>query len=291
MDIYIAQYNAISRYSLHNGIIIEEKNVPEPEYETVLDPRSMRRLSKILKMGIFTSLLAIRNIKVDGIICATSLGCTYDTYAFLNNLIERKENLLTPTPFIQSTHNTLAGTLGIVTGNHGYNMTWSNRNFSFFDALEDAISRIMLRKGSAFLVTAADEMPEEIASIIQMMPFSTTANLNGEGASAFVLSNIYSPNSHQILSTEILPITKLDDYLSQLSSSTHIINTHPTYKCHPSSLHHNIIHTTRSMIDDAFGLSIACQYADFLKQKSDDHIEIVCLSGDKDNVSVIKLKK
>ena len=52
MDIYIAQYNAISRYSLHNGEIIEENITAEPEYETVLDPRSMRRLSKILKMGL-----------------------------------------------------------------------------------------------------------------------------------------------------------------------------------------------------------------------------------------------
>lgn len=291
MDIYIAQYNAISRYSLHNGEIIEENITAEPEYETVLDPRSMRRLSKILKMGLYTSLLAIRNIKIDGIICATSLGCTYDTYAFLNNLVERKENLLTPTPFIQSTHNTLAGTLGIITGNHGYNMTWSNRIFSFFDALEDAISRIMLKKGNTFLVTAADEMPENIASIIQMMPFSTTANLKGEGSSSFVLSNTYSPGSLQILSTEIMPISMLDNHLSQLSSSTHIINTHPTYKCSSAPNHHDLIHTTRSMIDDAFGLCIACQYADFLKQDTDIPIEIVCLSGDNENASVIQLKK
>jgi hypothetical protein len=48
MDIYIAQYNAISRYSLQQCKLLKKKYC-EPEYETVLDPRSMRRLSKILK--------------------------------------------------------------------------------------------------------------------------------------------------------------------------------------------------------------------------------------------------
>lgn len=83
---------------------------------------------------------------------------------------DRDEQLLTPTAFIQSTHNTLSGTLGIMLQNHSYNITWSNREFSFYDALEDAIIRVNKCTDDHILLTAADEMPRQVAEIIDSIP-------------------------------------------------------------------------------------------------------------------------
>ncbi len=42
------------------------------------------------------------------IITGTALGCLEDTVTFLTRMIELNEELLPPTAFIQSTHNTVA---------------------------------------------------------------------------------------------------------------------------------------------------------------------------------------
>ena len=71
-------------------------------------------MSNIIKMGISTSLKAldIAEIQMPGaIIIGTGIGCIYDTAKFLNQLIENEEDLLNPTSFIQSTHNSVAGQL------------------------------------------------------------------------------------------------------------------------------------------------------------------------------------
>jgi 3-oxoacyl-[acyl-carrier-protein] synthase II len=132
LTIYIKSFHSISSLKDNTVFTASEDNlrshvVIEPDYEELLDVRSMRRLSKVLKMGVYSSLRCLQSVNsddVDGIITGTGLGCTADTLAFLENMISRDEHLLTPTAFIQSTHNTLSGTLGIMLKNHGYNMTW-----------------------------------------------------------------------------------------------------------------------------------------------------------------------
>ena len=69
----------------------------------------------------------------------TGLGCLEDTEKFLSSIYTNEEKLLNPTPFIQSTHNTVAGAIALAIKCHGYNATYTHRGFSFESALEDAL--------------------------------------------------------------------------------------------------------------------------------------------------------
>lgn len=293
MKTFINHFKSISRFTFQEGKIIENPGITEPEYETILDPRTMRRMSKILKMGLYTSMSVLENNSgtIDGIICGTALGCTSDTYSFLKNMIERNEQLLTPTPFIQSTHNTLAGTLGILLKNHGYNITWSNRNFSFFDAFEDSILQLERGNGSSFLLTTADEMPDIVNEIINHIKLEIPVKLQGEGSVSFTLSSSICPTSIEVIDYKVISTEHIDDYLKDLNEEAHIINTHPTFRLKPAANHHNILTLARSMIDDAFGLEAGCHMTEYLDGKFGRRPLILCLSGDCYQASVITIKK
>src|SRR5690606_732774 len=66
----------------------------EPEYENWLDPRQLRRMSRLMKMGIISGLMALRDAEVEvpnGIITGTGYGCLEDTGSFLTRMIENRE--------------------------------------------------------------------------------------------------------------------------------------------------------------------------------------------------------
>ena len=85
------------------------------------------------------------------------MGCVTDTERFLRQLVEQGEEFLSPTHFIHSTHNTLAGLVAIHTKSHGYNTTFSQGDASYDHALRDAY--LLLSQGHAdnALVGAHDE--------------------------------------------------------------------------------------------------------------------------------------
>ena len=50
----------------------------------------------------------------DAIITGTGLGCLEDTEKFLTAMVTNKEEFLTPTSFIQSTHNTVSAQIALL---------------------------------------------------------------------------------------------------------------------------------------------------------------------------------
>lgn len=50
---------------------------------------------------------------VDAIITGTGLGCIEDSEKFLKSILDNKEEFLTPTSFIQSTHNTVGAQIAL----------------------------------------------------------------------------------------------------------------------------------------------------------------------------------
>ena len=122
----------------------------EPQYNEFIDPMVSRRMSRIIKMGVSTALKCLNNSgieKPDAIISGTGLGCIEDTEKFLGSVYSGEEKLLNPTPFIQSTHNTIAATIAIILKCNSYNNTYSHRGFSFELALFDSL--MLLQEGSA----------------------------------------------------------------------------------------------------------------------------------------------
>lgn len=159
-----------------------------PDYSPFIPAMDRRRMSTVLKMAIACSIDCLQQAGLsnpDGIIVGTSMGCCIHTKNFLDKIIDSDGGALSPTSFIVSTHNTIAGQISLLIKNHGYNITHTQGTLSFEQSLIDG----MLGIGDDYnnlLIGGADEMEEEI--------FNYEARLNNNeiitscGASFFVLS-------------------------------------------------------------------------------------------------------
>lgn len=162
----------------------------EPDYKRIITNATLRRrMSRIVKMGVACGLECISDMpseKIHGIITATGLGCLADTEKFLNTLIENKERMLNPTPFIQSTFNTIGAQIALFRQIHAYNMTYVHRGLSFESALLDAVLKIW-EGAENILVGAMDEITESSYIIQQRLGLLKEIQA-GEGAQFFLLS-------------------------------------------------------------------------------------------------------
>lgn len=176
----------------------------EPDYTKYVDAKLIRRMSRIIKMGVAAASEALQQAEIkepDAIITGTAYGCLADTEQFLSRMVEFKETLLSPTAFIQSTHNTVAAQIALMLQCHSYNNTYVHRGASFESALTDA--RSLLEEGDAkyVLVGAADEIIDKSHAILKRFGLYKTSGDNlsligsgtkgtmvGEGAAFFVLS-------------------------------------------------------------------------------------------------------
>jgi len=166
----------------------ERMNCIEPDYNGWIDARLIRRMSKVIRMGVASSLLALKEAgieKPDAIITGTAFGCLEDTGIFLNKLISNNEQALNPTPFIQSTHNTIGSQVALILQCLGYNQTYSQRAFSFENALLDAL---MISQEQNVLLGGIDELTDYSFDIQKRFPLKKEITL-GEGAAFFLLSN------------------------------------------------------------------------------------------------------
>lgn len=123
-------------------------------------PMEARRMGKLLKASILTSLRALKEAGLDcpdAIIAATANGMLEFTEKFLEDIDANNEGLLKPTLFMQSTHNTLSSAIAIRTNCHGYNITYSQGEQSFKWAMRDAERLIRTGKAKSVLVGYHDE--------------------------------------------------------------------------------------------------------------------------------------
>jgi 3-oxoacyl-(acyl-carrier-protein) synthase len=77
----------------------------EPDYKEFIDPKQIRRMSRIIRMGVAAAMECLQEagVKVpDAIVTGTAYGCLEDTNSFLSKMVEFNEELLTPTAFIHS---------------------------------------------------------------------------------------------------------------------------------------------------------------------------------------------
>ncbi|HYI78750.1 MAG TPA: beta-ketoacyl synthase N-terminal-like domain-containing protein [Chryseolinea sp.] len=182
----------------------------EPDYSKYIDPKHLRRMSRIIKMGVAAGAMALKEAGVsvpNGIITGTAYGCLEDTGIFLNKMIDNKEYALNPTPFIQSTHNTIGSQIALLLQCQGYNQTYTQGAFSFESALLDAILELADSPAQSLLVGGVDEITATSHALQKRFGvFRNTENnldlfkpaldgtVNGEGAAYFVLSGEKGPN-------------------------------------------------------------------------------------------------
>lgn len=142
----------------------------DPSFKDYIPPIEARRMGKILKRAIVTSKEVLRTAgwdTVDAIITGTGYGCIENTEFFLETLSKEGEQLLKPTYFMQSTHNTIGSLVAIQTKNYGYNATYAHKGVSFDSALLDAWLQFRLDKIDTAIVGAHDEMTETFYHILK----------------------------------------------------------------------------------------------------------------------------
>src|SRR5688572_16015826 len=132
-------------------------SVIEPSYDEIPE-KILRRMGKAVRLGVGAAMPLIQGSgNPDGIIIGTANGGMEDCIKFLNQIIEYKEGMLTPTNFVQSTANAVAGQVGMLLKNNGYNITHVHRGHSFENAIFDAAMLLGQQPDSRFLLGAVDE--------------------------------------------------------------------------------------------------------------------------------------
>ena len=184
----------------------------EPDYNEWIDIRQQRRMSRIVKMGVAAAVKAFKESNVempDAIITGTGLGCLEDTASFLHKL-SITEEALNPTPFIQSTHNTIGSQVAMLLNCQNHNSTFSHRAFSFESALLDSILLLEEKPDAKILVGSADEIineshevqkrlnlfRSELHSSLNLFSREAEGTIHGEGAIYFSLSNAQQESSY-----------------------------------------------------------------------------------------------
>lgn len=183
-----------------------------PDFKAFIPAAQLRRLSRMLRVGLTTSIICLRNAGIkspDGIITATGYGFLEDTEKFLREIIERSERQLTPTFFMQGTYNALAGMVGLSLQCTGYNNTYVSKGFALGSALDDAIAQINNDPELNMLVGAYDEaasvqyksvardghFKKELINSLELFDHMTPGSLQGEGAAFFLLSGARTANT------------------------------------------------------------------------------------------------
>ncbi|HTI93483.1 MAG TPA: beta-ketoacyl synthase chain length factor [Puia sp.] len=183
----------------------------EPDYSAYIDAKSIRRMSRIVKMGVAAAFQCLKEGKVavpDAIITGTAYGCLGDTEVFLSRLIEQQEEALSPTAFIQSTHNTVGAQIALMLQCTGYNNTFVHRGFSFESALLDAVMLLQEGEAKTVLTGGLDEITDASHAILQRFGLYrqpaagagvTAATADGEGAIFFLLTSEPSGKDQAVL--------------------------------------------------------------------------------------------
>lgn len=219
MGIYIKSSEAIScqesfdQSKLFGGELQEyEKGFQPallPDFKQYIDAKLLRRMSKVLRMGVATAKLCLDKAQIqqpDAIIVGTGLGCLDDTTKFLNVLIENNESMLNPTPFIQSTHNTIAGQIALLLKCKGYNLTFTQKSLSFETTLMDAFTLMNLGEANSVLLGGVDEFNDDLMELVEASGCISAEEYNffSEGASFFTLTNQKEEGLVQIVDMQLV---------------------------------------------------------------------------------------
>ena len=144
--------------------VVALDNIPTEEISSYVSPAEARRMTTQTRQLVAVARKALRlsNIEQpDAILCTTQWGCMQQSMRFLLDMLQTNEQELKPTPFIQSTHNTIASMIAIQTHNHGYNVTYAQNDTDVNAALTDIQCQMALGRIQNALVLEFDEhVPE-----------------------------------------------------------------------------------------------------------------------------------
>lgn len=208
--------------------------VIEPDYEG-LPKNAARRMSKSVRIGVGAALPLIRQAAVlpltgqsanspmvgrsanspmvrqsaaesgsiDGIIIGTASAGMEESIQFMKQIIDHEEGILSPGAFVQSTANTIASQISLLSGSKSYNSTHVQGGLAFENALLDAAMLLAENPLNSYLCGGVDEIgtlnynidyldgwyKHAPLSSTQLYTTDSTGSLAGEGAAMFLVNN------------------------------------------------------------------------------------------------------
>lgn len=217
----------------------------EPNYKEFIPPAMIRRMSKTVKMSSVASHYALKEAGIeqpDAIIVGTGMGCSQDSEKFLKNVIDNHEEFLTPTFFIQSTHNTVAGQIALGLQCHAYNFTYVNTSSSLEFSLLDAQLQINDGEAENVLVGSTDEQTDRTMGLYCLnntikketdlpanyLNSNTNGVIWGEGASFFVVGKDKTESSYARLKniqiSNKVDLIEMQDFIQNFLTQNNLSN-------------------------------------------------------------------
>lgn len=207
---YIHQTSCISPQQTFSSVNLDSLEEPidkrmqalEPPYSDI-PPGVLRRMGKVVRMGVGTAMpLLQKNKSVEGIIIGTANGGKEDCVKFLNQIKEYDEGMLTPINFVQSTPNAVAAQVGLLTKNHGYNITHLHLGLAFEYAMIDADMLLNEKPSDNYLLGAVDDIStynyyfedkggwykKDSISSKDLYTSNSNGSIAGEGATMFYVN-------------------------------------------------------------------------------------------------------
>lgn len=182
------------------------------DYTKFFDPGSIRRMGRLIKFGTAAGMLTLKDAGVEtpgAISTGTGYGLMDVSQKFLHNVIDSNETTVSPTSFIQSTHNTVSSNIALMSGCHAHNNTFAHRGFSFESSLLDAF--LLSKEGyDNILIGAYDEVSdhsyrsmkrlgllrEEPCTNTELFTAEQKGTIAGEAAAFFLLTKEKTENSY-----------------------------------------------------------------------------------------------
>lgn len=173
-----SEYNSDMKISVLAKVEITSED-ELAEIRKYVKPLAARRMGRLMKSSLISSLKALEEAGVempDAVITGTAYGCLENTERLLNQIDADGEETVSPTYFMQSTHNTIGSNIAIRLGCHGYNSTYSQRGDSLRWAVRDAELLIRSGKCKTVLVGCHDESTPTLNGMLKKinMPYMDT---------------------------------------------------------------------------------------------------------------------
>jgi len=301
---FIHKYSTISKGDTFNQGIIDTcinfkkgTDIIHPNYKEAIPGLNLRRMSTIVKMGLANTIKCSTSNKIDAIVVGTGLGSIHHTELFLSSVVNNYQSILSPTPFINSVHNTISGEIALHTHNKGYNSTYSQNGLSFEGALLDAM--LLTKEGKSVILGGVDESIPILDDLLTKMK---SKKLFSSGSSFF---NLSLNKKYSLAEVSNCIITKEEHLVSLMNTKVNpeedfIISGVST--CNKSEQTNTFSYSKYSgiyMTNPAFGLQLAVEILNSLEIDELDGYKlpsklkkvIIINRSLKDDVGVIIVKK
>lgn len=247
------------------------------------DATMRRRMSDILKRSVATAVECIGGVDnisaLDAIITSTCLGLLSDSEKFLKNIVENEENLINPTPFIQSTFNTVGAQIALLKNNHCYNVTYVNRFHAFEDALADALFKLSDNKCNNALIGHYDEVTPTLTNISHRLNIKNQSMVRA-GAFFFQCKAERSADSIAVLEFDIIPNNDSEEYRRRMLFN----NLYKTYGVTPDN---TIVAVNSQERYDSFFPASAASLFDAVKSVKHNRCNMILINEYQDNCTFV----